>query len=212
MHWCVSHCWPIWRGLLRKTGKKKKTKQRLPSRLTHISGAEAQGALALRGQGWMCPPSPGGSGSALFLTAFAFRVDRPPPVQGIPSCHSDWIPTLPPSCLSVEALALEANTCPSCFHHSPTQTSFVLKPDNHLPIISVHQEARWSGFLGKSPVFGLGGLPMENKNLTGQLTASCFPSCSTHCTGRSGGEQLPVYFHVSGLELLEGQSLTSCIP
>lgn len=141
MHWCVSHHRPIWRGLLRKTENSQL------SRLTHISEAAAQGTLALRGQAWTCPPSPAGLGSARFLTAFSIRVHRPPP-QSRGLLPVTWVPTLPPSCLLVEASALEANICPNCSYHSPTQISFVPKPDHHSPIISVPQEGRWSGFLG----------------------------------------------------------------
>lgn len=141
MHWCVSHRGPSGEACSEKQGEER----RPPSRLTHTSGAEAQGAVALRGQEWMWPPPPRALVGRAHCRFLQGRLAYPP-VQGIPSRHLGSNTSTFQS--DGGGPAIETNTCPSCFHYSPTQTSFVLKPDNHSPIISVYQEARWSGFLG----------------------------------------------------------------
>lgn len=86
VHWCVSHRGPSGEACSEKQGEER----RPPSRLTHISGAEAQGAVALRGQEWMYPPSPEPWWVGLSPTShFRFLQGRLayPPVQGIPSRH-----------------------------------------------------------------------------------------------------------------------------
>lgn len=75
---------------LERPAQKNGEERRPPSRLTHISGAEAQGAVALRGQEWMYPPSPEPWWVGLSPTShFRFLQGRLayPPVQGIPSRH-----------------------------------------------------------------------------------------------------------------------------
>lgn len=76
---------------LERPAQKNGEERRPPSRLTHISGAEAQGAVALRGQEWMYPtPTPALVGRAQPYFSFPF----PSGSTGLPPSPGDSFSSL----------------------------------------------------------------------------------------------------------------------
>lgn len=95
---------------LERPAQKNGEERRPPSRLTHISGAEAQGAVALRGQEWMYPPPPALVGWAQPYFSFPF----PSGSTGLPPSPGDSFSSLVSDTSTVQSdgggPAVETNT------------------------------------------------------------------------------------------------------